>query len=64
MIIKEVKKSLILYIIVLIGLIIVVAFNNKFWKLGKQKNTNKIDNNITYFESSNKIYNVPYEEVD
>lgn len=60
---KANKKELLMYLIIILILIILVVCNNRFWKLGKKENTNKIDNNInTYFESGNKIYNVPYEE--
>ena len=60
--IKYNKWELIFYVFILFGLIVIVICNNKFWKLGKKQNTDKIDNNITYFESGNKIYNVPYKE--
>ncbi len=58
---KHNKKELVFYFVVLFGLIVLVVCNNKFWKLGKKQYNNKADN-ITYFESGNKIYNVPYEE--
>lgn len=55
------KRYMTYYLIILFGLIGLVVCNNKFWRLGKKQTTNKIDNSITYFESGNKIYNVPYE---
>lgn len=61
---KSNKKELLMYLIIVLILVILAVCNNRFWKLGKKQHTDKInnDNNITYFESGNKIYNVPYEE--
>lgn len=55
------RKEMFCYLAVFIALVIIVIINNVFWKLGKEDN-NKTDNNIVYLESSNVIYNVPYEE--
>ena len=54
---KEQKAEFIIYVSILVFLILIVFFNNKFWKLGKEKT-----NNTVYLESNNIIYNVPYEE--
>lgn len=56
------KKELLIYLIIVIVLIILSVCNNLFWKLGKQQDTYNIENNVTYFESDNIIYNVPYYE--
>lgn len=55
------KKEMLCYLAICVVLIIIVILNNVFWKLGKETN-NKIENNTDYLESSNVIYNVPYEE--
>lgn len=52
-------KELVFYLSILVILIVFIICNNLFWNIGKQNNLQ--DNNI-YFESSNVIYNVPYEE--
>lgn len=52
-------KELVFYLSILLILIVFIICNNLFWNIGKQNNLQ--DNNI-YFESSNVIYNVPYEE--
>lgn len=52
-------KELVFYLSILVILIVFIICNNLFWNIGKQDNLQ--DNNI-YFESSNVIYNVPYEE--
>lgn len=55
-------KELLLYGGILAILISIIVCNNLIWKLGKQQNTYNFENNITYFESDNIIYNVLYEE--
>lgn len=52
-------KELVFYLSILVILTVFIICNNLFWNIGKQNNLQ--DNNI-YFESSNVIYNVPYEE--
>lgn len=52
-------KELLFYLSILAILIVLIVCNNLFWNIGKQGNIK--DNNID-FESSNVIYNVPYEE--
>ena len=52
-------KELVFYLSILVILIVFIICNNLFWNIGKQNNLQ--DNNI-YFESSNVIYNVPYEK--
>lgn len=52
-------KELVFYLSILVILIVFIICNNLFWNIGKQHSLQ--DNNI-YFESSNVIYNVPYEE--
>lgn len=52
-------KELVFYLSILVILIVFIICNNLFWNIGKQYSLQ--DNNI-YFESSNVIYNVPYEE--
>lgn len=52
-------KELLFYLSILAILIVLIVCNNLFWNIGKQGNIK--DNNI-YFESSNVIYNVPYQE--
>lgn len=60
---KESKKELFFYLGILSILILIIVFNNVFWKFGKQDKTGDIQqNNTTYLESNNVIYNVPYEE--
>ena len=49
-------KSLISYVIVLVLLILVIILNNVFWKIGKK-------DDITYMNSNNINYDIPYEEV-
>lgn len=56
----ENNKELIFYAVLLLFLIILVVFNNLFWKLGKEKES--AENNIDYLKSNNVIYDVPYEE--
>lgn len=57
---KSNKKELIIYLVIMLVLIILSLCNNLIWKLGKQQDN--IENNVTYFESDNIIYNVPFEE--
>ena len=52
-------KELVFYLSILVILIVFIICNNLFWNIGKQNN---LQNNNIYFESSNVIYNVPYEE--
>ena len=60
---KESKKELFFYLGILSILILIIVCNNVFWKFGKQDKTRDIQqNNTTYLESNNVIYNVPYEE--
>lgn len=56
----EKNKELICYLVLMLFLIILVIFNNVFWRLGKE--TESTENQIDYLESNNIIYNVPYEE--
>lgn len=59
------KNEIVFYVIVLIALISIVVCNNVFWHFGKESHDthDNIENNITYFETNNIVYNVPYEEV-
>ena len=61
---KELKKELYFYIGILAVLIIIIVCNNLFWKIGKEQEevNTTTQNNTTYFESGNVIYDVPYEE--
>ena len=54
------KKEILIYLTLVIVLIIVSILNNKIWKLGKN-NKSEIKN-ITYLNSDNVVYNVPYNE--
>ena len=56
---KEQKNELVFY------LIIIIICNNLFWNFGKHESNEyieEIENNTTYLETNNIIYNVPYEE--
>lgn len=60
---KNNKKELIYYLVILLVLIIMAICNNLFWKIGKQEKENTFfQNNITYLETGNIVYNVPFEE--
>ena len=60
---KESKKELFFYLGILSILILVIICNNVFWKFGKQyKEENIKQNNSTYLESNNVVYDVPYDE--
>ena len=56
----EKNKELICYSVFLLFLILLVIYNNVFWKLGKE--IESTENNIDYLESNNIIYDVLYEE--
>ena len=61
---KELKKELYFYAGILAFLIVIIICNNLFWKIGKEQEevNTTTQNNTTYFESGNVIYDAPYEE--
>ena len=59
---NNIKNEIVFYVIVLIALISIVICNNVFWHFGKEEKYD-IQDNITYLETNNIVYNVPYEEV-
>ena len=60
---KNDKKELIFYSIIVVILIVISILNNAFWKIGKEQNE-PINNvqEIQQLEVNNITYNVPFEE--
>ena len=57
---KEHKKEVIFYSIIVAILIVISILNNAFFKFGKEKE--QINKNIQKLEINNITYNVPFEE--
>ena len=60
---KDDKKELIFYSIIVVILIVISILNNAFWKIGKEQN--EPINNVQetqQLEVNNITYNVPFEE--
>jgi len=58
---KDYKKEVIFYSIIVVILIIISILNNTIWKIGKEKKTVNIQN-AQLLEVNNITYNVPFEE--
>ena len=58
---KENKKEIIFYSILVVILITISILNNAFWKIGK-KEMNTDTKEIQQLEVNNITYNVPFEE--
>ena len=60
---KENKKEIIFYSILVVILITISILNNAFWKIGKkEKEMNTDTKEIKQLEVNNITYNVPFEE--
>jgi hypothetical protein len=60
---KDDKKELIFYSIIVVILVVISILNNAFWKIGKEQN--EPINNVQetqQLEVNNITYNVPFEE--
>ena len=60
---KDSKKEVIFYSIIVVILITISILNNAFWKIGKEENEITIKTQETQqLEVNNITYNVPFEE--
>ena len=60
---KDDKKELIFYSIIVVILVVISILNNAFWKIGKEQK--ELINNVQetqQLEVNNITYNVPFEE--
>lgn len=60
---KNDKKELVFYSIIVVILVVISILNNAFWKIGKEQN--EPINNVQetqQLEVNNITYNVPFEE--
>lgn len=57
---KEHKKEVVFYSIIVVILIVISILNNTFLKLGKEKDD--INKNIQKLEINNITYDIPFEE--
>lgn len=60
---KDSKKEVIFYSIIVVILITISVLNNVFWKIGKEEKETTINTQETQqLEVNNITYNVPFEE--
>lgn len=60
---KDSKKEVIFYSIIVVILITISVLNNVFWKIGKEEKESIIKTQETQqLEVNNITYNVPFEE--